>query len=393
MSKRVILVVLDSAGIGALPDAHLYGDEGSNTLANIAQSIGGLYLPNLAKLGLGNIEKIKGVPNVENPLAAYGRMAEKSSGKDTTTGHWELAGVILEQPFPTYPNGFPDDLIRDFEKKVGTKVLGNVVASGTEIIKQLGEKHMETGYPIVYTSADSVFQIAAHEKIIPLEKLYEFCKIVREMLIGEHAVGRVIARPFDGEPGEFIRTSGRHDYSLLPPVKTMLDMIKEAAQEVVAIGKINDIFAGKGISRVIKTKNNVEGINETLKAINMVENGLIFTNLVDFDMLYGHRNDSEGYAKALQEFDNRLPEIMNNMDNNDLLIITADHGTDPTTKSTDHSREYVPLLIYGNFVKVKADLGVRKTFADVGATVTDYLGVGNLTVGTSMLSIITYKEE
>lgn len=387
-NKRVILIILDSAGIGALPDAHLYGDENSNTLGNLARAVGGLKLPHLERLGLGNITEILGVDPVEKPLASFGRMAEKSPGKDTTTGHWEIAGIVLDNPFPTYPEGFPKSLIRQFEDEIGTKVIGNKAASGTEIIKELGREHLKTGYPIVYTSADSVFQIAAHEKIIPLERLYQMCTIARRLLTGEHGVGRVIARPFDGKPGEFFRTSGRHDYSLLPPSVTMLDLIKEAGQEVIAIGKIQDIFAGQGITRSIKTKDNREGIKNTIAAIGEMKNGLIFTNLVDFDMHFGHRNDTAGYAKALEDFDIYLPKIIEEMKEKDLLIITADHGTDPTTKSTDHSREYVPLLIYGSSVQGGKSLGTRESFADLGATIVDYLQAGVLKNGISILPLI-----
>ncbi|MEL7567819.1 MAG: phosphopentomutase [Dehalobacterium sp.] len=388
MLHRVMLIVLDSAGIGALPDAHLYGDECSNTLCNLSRAVGGLKLPNLAQLGLGNIAEILGVAPAPKPLAAYGRMAERSPGKDTTTGHWEMSGIILDRPFPTYPEGFPREIIEQFENEIGTKVLGNKAASGTEIIKELGEEHLATGYPIVYTSADSVFQIAAHEKIISLEKLYEMCVIARNLLTGEHAAGRVIARPFEGEPGNFFRTSGRHDYSLLPPQGTMLDLIKEAGQEVIAVGKITDIFAGQGITRAIKTKNNQEGIKSTLSAMEELEQGLIFTNLVDFDMNFGHRNDAKGYAQAMEEFDLNLPQIMTKMRERDLLIITADHGTDPTTSSTDHSREYVPLLIYGQSVQAGISLGTRDTFADLGATIVDYLQAGELKNGKSMVPLI-----
>jgi phosphopentomutase len=391
MNKKVVLIILDSAGVGALPDAKLYGDEGSNTLGNIAKKIGGLHLPNLTRLGLGNITPILGVPPQDKPLAAYGKMREKSPGKDTTTGHWEIAGIILDQPFPTYPHGFPSEVIDKFEKSICRKIIGNVAASGTEIIKQLGEEHLKTASPIVYTSADSVFQIAAHEKVIPLEELYRFCEIARKLLTGKHAVGRVIARPFNGPCGDFYRTSGRHDYSLLPPKDTMLDLIKKNGQQVIGIGKINDIYAGQGITKVVKTKNNMEGIKSTLQAMDSCQRGLIFTNLVDFDMLYGHRNDPLGYARALEEFDQKVPDILNKMNEKDLLILTADHGTDPTTKSTDHSREYVPVIICGKPVKKPVSLGVRETFADVGATATSYLGAGKLEVGTSMLPLILDK--
>jgi phosphopentomutase len=384
MGKRVILIVLDSAGIGALPDAHIYGDEGSDTLGNLARQVGGLNLPQLGRLGLGNIHTVLGVPPVSNPEAAFGRMAEKSPGKDTTTGHWEMSGIILDQAFPTYPMGFPSAVINRFEQAIGRKVLGNKVASGTEIIKELGDQHLKTGYPIVYTSADSVFQIAAHEKIIPLESLYEMCTIAREILTGEHAVGRVIARPFDGHSGAFYRTAGRHDYSLLPSDKTMLDLIKDSGQEVIGVGKIRDIFAGQGLTKTIKATNNQEGIEATLEAMEQLNLGLVFTNLVDFDMLFGHRNDTEGYAQALEEFDREVPRFLDRLRDADLLIITADHGTDPTTGSTDHSREYVPLLIYGKNVPRGTNLGTRETFADLGATIVDYLDAGKLQHGKSM---------
>ncbi|HHT62136.1 MAG: phosphopentomutase [Bacillota bacterium] len=390
--ERVILIILDSAGIGALPDARLYGDADSNTLGNLARAVGGLNLPHLEKLGLGNITEILGVSPMNSPLGAFGRMAEKSPGKDTTTGHWEIAGIILDRPFPTYPKGFPDEVINQFEKEIGTKIIGNKAASGTEIIKELGVEHLRTGYPIVYTSADSVFQIAAHEKVIPLEKLYHMCTVARRLLQGEHGVGRVIARPFDGKAGEFYRTSGRKDYSLPPPSGTMLDLIKEAGQEVIAVGKITDIFAGQGITRSVKTKNNLDGIESTISVIGQLEKGLIFTNLVDFDMLYGHRNDVEGYAKALEEFDLYLPGIINEMKEKDLLIITADHGTDPTTGSTDHSREYVPLLIYGRSVAGGISLGTRTSFADLGATVVDYLQAGVLQAGISMMPLLSKSQ-
>jgi len=387
MAKRVILIVLDSAGIGALPDADKYGDEGSNTLGNIALSIGGLRLPNLGKLGLENIGDIRGIPREEHPLGTYGRLKEKSPGKDTTTGHWEIAGVILNRPFPTYPQGFPPEVINKFEQRIGRKILGNIAASGTEIIKQLGKKHLETGYPIVYTSADSVFQIAGHEQVIPLSELYRMCQTARKLLSGEHEVARVIARPFAGAPGNFFRTAGRHDYSVLPPQVTMLDLIKGAGQEVIGVGKINDIFAGQGVTSVIKTSGNREGIDQTLAAMETCRRGLIFTNLVDFDMLYGHRNDVSGYARALEEFDQRIPDFFSKLWDDDLLVITADHGTDPTTLSTDHSREYVPLLIYGKSVKKGVNLGTRETFADIGATVVDYLDAGPLAVGESMIPL------
>ncbi|EIV99129.1 MULTISPECIES: phosphopentomutase [Thermoanaerobacter] len=384
MFKRVILIVLDSVGVGELPDAYKFGDEGSNTLGHVTEKTG-IGLPNMGKLGLGNIIPLKSVPENPNAVGGYGKMAEKSAGKDTTTGHWEIAGLITEKPFPTYPHGFPEEIIKEFEKRIGRKVLGNKPASGTEIIKELGEEHVKTGYPIVYTSADSVFQVAAHEDVIPLEELYRICEIAREILKGDHAVGRVIARPFTGTPGNFVRTGNRRDFSLKPFEPTILDMLKEAGYEVFAIGKIEDIFAGQGITEKNHTTNNDEGITATIKAMDEIKNGLIFTNLVDFDMLYGHRNDVEGYAKALTHFDNRLPEIMGKLTKEDLLIITADHGCDPTTPSTDHSREYVPLLVYSPSMKHGVNLGVRSTYSDVAATIAEIFKVGPTKHGTSFL--------
>lgn len=373
--NKVVLVVLDSVGIGALPDAHNYGDEGSNTLANCARAAGGLSLPNLAAMGLGRLGSFPGIDSVNSPSGAYGRMACKSPGKDTTTGHWEIAGIIMERPFPVYPRGFPPEVIEEFEKKCKVQVLGNKAASGTEIIKELGEEHIRSGKPIVYTSADSVFQIAAHEDVIPVGQLYEMCKAAREILKGEHAVGRVIARPFAGEPGSFRRTGRRHDFSLVPPRSTILSAMSEAGYAVTAVGKINDIFAGEGITRSVHTANNMEGVDRTVELMGTVVNGLIFTNLVEFDMLYGHRNDPSGYAHALEAFDRRLPEITGSLGEQDILIITADHGCDPTTRSTDHSREYVPLLVTGKGVRPGADLGTRETFADVAATLAEIFGL------------------
>jgi len=349
--KRAVIIVLDSLGIGELPDAHKYGDSGSNTLGNIVKSIRGFRLPNLEKLGISNIEDVDYLPENPNPEASFGRMAEKSAGKDTITGHWEISGIILDKPFPVYPDGFPPEIINEFERLTGTKVLGNIAASGTEIIKKLGKKHIETGYPIVYTSADSVFQIAANEDVIPVERLYEICQIARDILKGEHAVGRVIARPFIGTEGNFVRTDRRRDFSLAPPKKTLLDYISDNGYHVKAVGKIKDIFANKGITQSVHTHNNLDGIERTIEFINENFAGLIFTNLVDYDMLYGHRNDVRGYANALIEFDNKLPEILNSLKDDDILFITADHGCDPTTPSTDHSREYVPLIVYGKNLK------------------------------------------
>lgn len=385
--KSLVLIVLDSVGAGALPDAEKYGDSGSNTLANTAKAVGGLKLPNLQSLGLGNIIEIKGVPPVDGPKASFGKMAEVSAGKDTTTGHWELSGIILDKPFRVFPNGFPEEIISEFEKRIGRPTLANEVASGTEIIDRLGEQHMKTGYPIVYTSADSVFQIAAHENIIPLEELYSMCKTAREMLTGDYAVGRVIARPFVGEPGSFKRTAHRHDYSLEPVGQTILDKLKENGKSVLAVGKIFDIFAGRGITESVHTENNMDGVSKTREFIKRGENGLVFTNLVDFDSSFGHRNDPGGYAGALEELDARLPEIIELITDDTLLIITADHGCDPTTSSTDHSREHVPLLVYGPKFKAGVNLGTRETFADVAATIADIFNV-DFSVGRSFLGEI-----
>jgi len=388
--NRVILIILDSVGIGELPDADVYNDRGSNTLVNTAQAVGGLRLPNLEKLGLGNIDRIKGVREYKDCLASYGKMAEKSPGKDTTIGHWEIAGIISDKPFPTYPQGFPDEVIFLFQRTIGRKVLGNKPASGTAIIEELGKEHIETGYPIVYTSADSVFQIAAHEKIIPLPKLYKMCKQAREILQGKHAVARVIARPFIGQPGAFVRTSHRKDYSLPPPQKTVLDFAIQSGYEVIGIGKINDIFAGQGITKDIHAKNNEEVVNQIIKFTknNHLEKSIIFSNLVDFDMLYGHRNNIKGYAKALEDFDIKLPEIIKNLKHSDILIITADHGCDPTTPSTDHSREYVPLLIYGNVIRKCINLGTLNSFADLSATISDILNINHTKFGKSFKDLI-----
>jgi len=385
--SRVIILILDSVGIGELPDAAKYGDEGSNTLVNTAQSVGGINLPNLEKLGLGNIASIKGVSKAEQPLAAYGKLAERSAGKDTTTGHWELMGLYLSKPFSTYPNGFPDEIIKKFEDEIGRKVLGNKPASGTEIIKELGEEHLKTGNPIVYTSADSVFQIAAHKSSITLNELYDMCKVARNILKGKHRVGRVIARPFIGEPGNFQRTAERKDFSVEPPDKTVLEYASDNGIKIIAIGKIGELFGFKGISEAIHTENNMDGIDQTIKAMQKEKWGIIFTNLVDFDMLWGHRNDPAGYAKGLETVDKRLPEVLKLLRTNDALIITADHGCDPTTESTNHSREYVPLLIYGDRIE-PVDLGIRETFADVGKTISDLLGFDALVEGTSFASRI-----
>jgi len=369
---RFIVWVLDSVGIGEMPDSYLYNDQGSATLQNIARERGGLYLPNLERLGLGLIEDIFGVGRPGDPQAAYGKMAEQSKGKDTTTGHWEIAGLHLEMPFPTYPNGFPEEVISRFEKEAGVNVLGNYPASGTVIIEELGDEHMRTQRPIVYTSADSVFQIAAHIDVIPLERLYELCEIARGILVGEHGVARVIARPFAGEPGSFYRTKDRRDYSLPPTGETILDVLVASGVPVTAIGKISDIFTGRGISTSLSAKSNNETMSQLLFALDTVEEGLIFANSVDFDMVYGHRNDVEGYAKALEETDRYIPDVLRKLRIDDILVITADHGCDPTTQSTDHSREYVPLLVYG--IKPR-NLGIRETFADVAQSIAEYFGV------------------
>lgn len=376
--------MLDSCGVGELPDAFKYGDQGSNTLSNTAKAVDGLHLPNLQRLGLGNIASISGVEPQDKPLASYGKMAEVSPGKDSTTGHWEMAGVILKKPFPVYPNGFPDELIKRFEKAIGIEVLGNKPASGTEIIKELGEEHLRTSKPIVYTSADSVFQIAAHEEKIPVPRLYEICQIARELLTGENAVARVIARPFVGKPGSFKRTDGRKDFSLPPPEKTILEILQSKGIKIIGIGKINDLFAGRGISRSIHTRDNQDAMDKLIQTIKEEKEGLIFINLVDFDMVWGHRNDIQGFAKGLEDFDRRLEEVLDLLQTYDVLIITADHGCDPTTPSTDHSREYVPLLIFGKKLKKRVDLGTRISFSDISATLADIFGVQGTGKGESL---------
>ena len=386
--KRAIMIVMDSVGIGELPDAQVYGDEGSNTLGNIALQAENFKLPNLERLGLGNIAPIRGVEAQDEAAGCFGKMAEKSSGKDTTTGHWEISGLVLEKPFPTYPKGFPDEILKAFEEAIGTKTIGNEVASGTEIIKKLGEEHIKTGYPIIYTSADSVFQIAAHEEIVPIERLYKMCTIARGMLTGDHAVGRVIARPFAGEPGSFKRTERRRDFSLDPIGKTILDYTVEKGYKVKAVGKIEDIFNRRGITDAVHTHDNMDGVDRTLDYMKEDFEGILFTNLVDFDMVFGHRNDVKGYADALMKLDARIPEILGALKEDDLLIILADHGCDPTTPSTDHSREYVPLIVYGNKFKRNVNLGVRQTFADVAATIAEYLDVQAPSNGTSFLQNI-----
>ncbi|MBC7885406.1 MAG: phosphopentomutase [Saprospiraceae bacterium] len=383
--SRVILIVLDSVGIGYLPDAHLYGDEGSNTLGHIAVHYPHMQIPNLIKMGLGNIDHQNALPKTDHPLAAFGKAMEKSAGKDTTTGHWEIAGSILEHPFPVFSDGFPKDFIDRFEAAIGVKTLGNYAASGTTIIEELGDEHVRTGFPIVYTSADSVFQIAMHEDVIPMEEQYRICQTARDMLTGDLEVGRVIARPFTGTSGNYSRTSGRKDFAVRPP-DNVLDAILAHGMGVLAIGKISDIFAGKGISRYIKTTHNIAGIEATIQALDEDMEGLIFTNLVDFDMHFGHRRDVAGYAACLEEFDKYIPSLMDKMKDNDILIITADHGNDPTWQGTDHTREYIPILIYGKNVKAGNNFGVRKSFSDIAATVADVLGIEFETTGSSCLS-------
>ena len=387
--KRAILVVLDSVGVGELQDAKSYGDEGSHTLDHVYKACNGLEIKELEKLGLGNIEGVNEPKKCSKPVGAYGRCKEASKGKDTVTGHWEIAGVILEKPLNTYPEGFSEEIIEEFKKRANVKgILGNVVASGTQIIEELGEEHVKTGYPIIYTSADSVFQIAAHEDVISVEKLYEMCQVARDMLVDKWAVGRVIARPFIGEAPNFTRTSNRRDYALDPFNKTMLEYLKENNLEVAAVGKIEDIYNRKGITSAVHTKNNMDGVDKTLEYMDTVKEGLIFTNLVDFDMLYGHRNDPKGYGKALEDFDNRLQEIYSKMTDEDIFIITADHGCDPTTSSTDHSREHIPVIVYGKHVKPGVNIGTRETFADIGKTILDFFNVKNELVGDSFFNKI-----
>lgn len=374
--KRVIVIVLDGVGAGEAPDAADYGDVGSNSLGNTAKAVGGLKLPNMGRLGLGHITGILGVPAQENPSGCYGRMMPRSAGKDTISGHWELMGIHLEKPLPTYPNGFPKSVLDEFTRLTGKEVLGNKPASGTEIIVELGEEHIRTGKPIVYTSADSVFQIAANEAVIPIEELYRMCKISREMLQGEHAVGRVIARPFVGKTAaDFKRTERRHDYPLMSPLPTMLDMLLTAGKEVWSVGKIDDIFGHRGITRSNHTVSNRDGIAALLEFLPEGFEGMLFVNLIEFDMIYGHRNDARGYANALEEFDRAVPDIQMRLKSTDLVMVVADHGVDPTTASTDHSREHIPLLVFGTQVTAGKSLGTRKTFSDVAATIAEIFSI------------------
>ncbi len=385
--NNFILVVLDGVGVGELPDADKFNDRGSNTLGNIALALDGISLPNLEKAGLGNIIPIKGLIPQEKPLASYGKMAEKSSGKDSTTGHWEIGGMIYRQHFPLYPDGFPERIISRFIELTGCGgVLGNKAASGTKIIEELGDEHCKTGYPIVYTSADSVFQIAAHEKVIPLDKLYEMCITAREKIFtGKDSLGRVIARPFIGDSGNYTRTTSRKDFSVDPPGKTILDLLLENDIETVAIGKINDLFNHRGIKTPVITKSNMQGVDAIIKTAAEKNNSLIFANLVDFDVYYGHRNDTPGFYSALKEFDDRLPAILESTDESDIVILTADHGNDPTTESTDHSREYVPLICFRKGTP-GVNLGARNSFADVAKTAADFFSVKNELDGVSFLN-------
>ena len=385
--NRILLIVLDGAGIGAMPDAPEWGDAGSDTFGHILESRQ-LRLPNLQRFGLGNIRPLQGLPPLDDPVGSYGRCALRSNGKDTTTGHWEMAGIILERAFPTYPNGFPQNVIDRFVKETSVPgVLGNIPASGTEIIKVLGEEHVKTRKPIVYTSADSVFQIAAHEEVIPLPRLYEMCESARRILDGEHKVGRVIARPFLGQPGGFYRTENRHDYAVPPPRENLLPALADGDLDVVCIGKIASIYDSVGVTKDLTAKNNEQSINQTIAALNEPSRGLIFSNLVDFDMLYGHRRDTEGYAKALEHFDSRLPEIEQTMRDDDLLMITADHGNDPTFPGSDHTREYAPLLVYGKRSRGGVNLGIRKSLSDIGQTIAENFGL-RLMAGESFLKEI-----
>ena len=384
--KRIFLCVLDSVGIGNAPDAEVFGDKGSDTMRSISAS-SEFRIPNLLKMGLGNIDGIDYLPKENNPSAVVGRLTEKSKGKDTTIGHWEIAGIVSENPLPTYPDGFPKEVIKEFEERASIGTLCNKPYSGTEVIKDYGEEHLKTGKLIVYTSADSVFQIAAHEKIVPPEKLYEYCRIARKVLTGKHGVGRVIARPFEGEIGSFRRTANRHDFSIEPPEETILDTLQQNGFDTIAIGKITDIFAGKGISESIFTHSNREGMERMLEFAEKDFRGLCFVNLVDFDMVYGHRRDVDGYAKALSEFDEFLPSFTEKMTDNDLLIITADHGCDPAFKGTDHTRECVPLIVYGKKIK-PVNSGTRDTFADISATIAEFFGIDSKAGSNSFLKEI-----
>lgn len=388
MIDRVILIVLDGVGAGAAPDAAVFGDEGAHTLAHVAEAVGGLRVPNLEALGLGHLGPLAGVRRTGQPDGCFGKMAPLSKGKDSTTGHWEMAGVVVEKPFPTYPKGFPKDIIDAFQQAIGRKTLGNFPASGTTIIQEMGVQHLQTGSPIVYTSADSVFQVAAHERVISAEELYAICRTARRLLAPPHQVARVIARPFTGEPGAFTRTDGRRDFSVAPPAPTLLDALKAAGYPVIGVGKIEDLFAGRGLTRAVPTKTDAATIEALLQLLTSTPRGLIFANLIDFDTRYGHRNDAPGFARALQAFDARLPDIIGGMQPEDLLFVTADHGNDPTRPGTDHTREYAPLLLYGARVAKGVNLGTRKTFADLGQSVAEALGIRRLAWGESFVHVV-----
>jgi len=390
--KRAMIVVLDGVGAGDAPDAEAYGDAGTNSLSHCASAIGGLELPNLGRLGIGNITPMPGTPPRADAIGAWGKMAERSAGKDSTTGHWEISGVILDRPLPTYPNGFPPDLVAHFEAAIGRKTLGNKAASGTEIIKELGEEHLRTGRPILYTSADSVFQVAAHQEVIPLEELYAICATARKLLTGEHAVGRVIARPFEGAPGHFARTSHRRDFSLEPLGTTLLDLLAARGDAVIGVGKIEDLFAGRGLTERNHTETNKEGMAASLGYLERDFTGLLFVNLVECDMLWGHRRDAQGYAGALREVDAWIPDVEARLRPGDTLFITGDHGVDPTAHGTDHTRECVPLLAWGPGLRGGVDLGTRSAFADLGQTVAAAFGVGPLAAGASFAGAIGLNE-
>ena len=384
--KRVFLTVMDSVGIGEAPDAEEFGDKGADTLGHIAEKMNGLHMPVMGKLGLSNIREIKGIEKAEKPMAYYTKMQEASNGKDTMTGHWEIMGLRIDTPFRVFPDGFPPELIQELEEKSGRKIIGNKPASGTEILVELGEEHVKTGALIVYTSADSVLQIAAHEEVVPLEELYRICEIAREITLrDEYMVGRVIARPFVGEPGAFKRTPNRHDYALKPFGRTVMNELKDSGFDVISIGKIADIYDGEGVTKALRTTSNMDGMDKQVQTLDMEFTGLSFLNLVDFDALFGHRRDPEGYGKALEEYDARLQEVLDKLRDDDLLIITADHGNDPVHAGTDHTREYVPLLVYSKQFKEGKELPLRKTFADIGATVADNFGVNLPEHGTSFL--------
>jgi phosphopentomutase len=390
--SRIICIVLDGVGVGELPDADLYGDRGSNSLGNTSRVLGALRLPVLGGMGIGNIIDIEGVPAVDDPAGLFGKMRSRSPGKDSTSGHWELMGCVLDRPFPVYPGGFPAEVVADFERAIGRRVLGNIAASGTEIIQSLGEEHVKTGNPILYTSQDSVFQLAAHEQVIPVNELYRYCEIARSLLVFPHDAGRVIARPFTGDSKRFTRTPRRKDFALPPPKRTVLDCLTEAGRRVTTIGKIDDLFTGRGISRVIRTENNTEGMEATIAGVRGGERDFIFTNLLDFDMMWGHRNDARAYALGLEEFDSFTRELLEALTDEDILIITSDHGNDPTTPSTDHSREYVPLLVYRKNSGGRGNLGVRDSLSDVGNTIVEAFGIDEKFPGSSFLKQIMVDE-